>query len=176
MVNFKVFPIFYKIVFFVVSFLPLTEQISLLLLFNTQTKIRLQKWYITDTEKNKKKIVKDLMVTVLTRRIPSCNIIEFKEYKIIYQRFVYFEKNMCLTNRQLIRINFFRYANLFFSLLVDPGDNELVYLEIIQRYVHDERLNGSIPLPRQVFFNLFQVKCFRVIFLRFCFLELELTK
>ncbi len=106
-----------------------------MLLFNTQTKIRLQKWYITDTEKNKKKIVKDLMVTVLTRRIPSCNIIEFKEYKIIYQRFVYFEKNMCLTNRQLIRINFFRYANLFFSLLVDPGDNELVYLEIIQRYV-----------------------------------------
>ena len=29
----------------------------------------------------------------------------------------------------------FRYANLFFSVLVDVTDNELLTLEIIQRYV-----------------------------------------
>ena len=29
----------------------------------------------------------------------------------------------------------FRYANLFFCILVDSDDNELLSLEIIQRYV-----------------------------------------
>ncbi len=52
-------------------------------------------------------------MSVLTRRVPACNIIEFKQYKIVYQR----------------------YANLFFTILIDPADNELLALEIIQRYV-----------------------------------------
>uniref|UniRef100_A0A0A9YKA6 AP complex subunit sigma n=2 Tax=Lygus hesperus TaxID=30085 RepID=A0A0A9YKA6_LYGHE len=43
----------------------------------------------------------------------SCNIIEFRDYKLIYKR----------------------YASLYFSFCVSVSDNELMYLEIIHLFV-----------------------------------------
>ena len=82
-------------------------------MFNTHAKIRLQKFYISIADKEKKKLCKEIISLILTRRIPASNFIEWKDYKIVYQR----------------------YANLFFCCLVDWNDNELISLEIIQRYV-----------------------------------------
>ncbi|CAF0795464.1 unnamed protein product [Brachionus calyciflorus] len=87
--------------------------ISLLLLFNTQTKIRLQKWYISYSEREKKKMIREIMTSILAKRLPSCNFVEHNDKKVVYQR----------------------YANLFFCIVIDRNDNELLALEIIQRYV-----------------------------------------
>lgn len=58
----------------------------MLVLFNAQTKLRLQKWYISLFEREKKKITKEIIALILTKRIPSSNFLEYKDYKIIYQR------------------------------------------------------------------------------------------
>jgi hypothetical protein len=84
-----------------------------LLLFNTQARIRLFKWYKSLTESCRKRQTKEIVTTVLTRRLPASNFIEWKGEKIIYQR----------------------YANLFFTIVIEQDDNELLALEIIQRFV-----------------------------------------
>ncbi|ODV58843.1 Aps1p [Ascoidea rubescens DSM 1968] len=52
-----------------------------------------------------------------------CNIIEYKDYKIIYRR----------------------YASLFFVVGIDNEDNELLVLEIIQRFVEQmDKIYGNV--------------------------------
>ncbi|KAI9325356.1 Adaptor protein complex sigma subunit, partial [Obelidium mucronatum] len=77
-------------------------------------KIRLTKWFTSDwTTKEKTKAVKEVSQTVLARRAKMCNVLEYKDYKIVYRR----------------------YASLFFIAGTDADDNELMTLEIIHRYV-----------------------------------------
>ena len=65
------------------------------------------------------------MSRILTRRIPCSNFIEWKDHKIVYQR----------------------YANLFFCILIGYDDNELISLELIQRYVEVlDQYFGSVSL------------------------------
>ncbi|KAJ3570204.1 hypothetical protein NP233_g4566 [Leucocoprinus birnbaumii] len=63
--------------------------------------------------KVKAKIVKDVTQLVLARRTRMCNFLEYKDTKVVYRR----------------------YASLFFVCGISQGDNELVTLEIIHRYV-----------------------------------------
>ncbi|XAO25763.1 hypothetical protein I312_104592 [Cryptococcus bacillisporus CA1280] len=49
----------------------------------------------------------------LAKRTRMCNFLEYKDTKVIYRR----------------------YASLFFITSISPGDNELITLEIIHRYV-----------------------------------------
>ncbi|KAF8760018.1 adaptor complexes small subunit family [Rhizoctonia solani] len=63
--------------------------------------------------KVKTKIVKDVTQLVLARRTRMCNFLEYKDTKVVYRR----------------------YASLFFVCGISSGDNELVTLEIIHRYV-----------------------------------------
>lgn len=58
----------------------------MLILFNAQTRLRLQKWYVSLLDKEKRKIIKDIMALILTKPIPSSNFIEYKDQKIVYQR------------------------------------------------------------------------------------------
>lgn len=83
------------------------------MLVSRQGKVRLAKWFQTLPTKTKNKIVKDVTQLVLARRTRMCNFLEYKDTKVIYRR----------------------YASLFFITSISPGDNELITLEIIHRYV-----------------------------------------
>lgn len=84
-----------------------------MLLFSRQGKLRLQKWYVSKSEKEKKSTTKALIATVLSRKPKHCSFIDFKDLTIVYKR----------------------YASLFFCCAIESGDNELLCLEVIHRYV-----------------------------------------
>ncbi|KAJ7655065.1 AP complex, mu/sigma subunit [Mycena polygramma] len=87
--------------------------IKYILLFSRQGKLRLAKWFSTIHSKTKARIIKDLTQQVLARRPRTCNVLEYKDDRIIYRR----------------------YASLFFVCGIEAADNELITLEIIHRYV-----------------------------------------
>lgn len=64
-------------------------QIHYLLLFSRQGKLRLQKWYAAYPDKDKKKIVRELLATVLARKPKMCAFLEYKNMKIVYKRLVW---------------------------------------------------------------------------------------
>ncbi|CAD6905098.1 unnamed protein product [Tilletia laevis] len=90
-----------------------TMGINWILLISRQGKVRLAKWFSTMSPKHKSKITKDVTQLVLARRTRMCNFLEYKDSKVVYRR----------------------YASLFFVCGIGGGDNELVTLEIIHRYV-----------------------------------------
>ncbi|XP_063700012.1 AP-1 complex subunit sigma-2 isoform X2 [Culicoides brevitarsis] len=84
-----------------------------MLLFSRQGKLRLQKWYVAHQDKVKKKITRELITTILTRKPKMCSFLEWKDLKVVYKR----------------------YASLYFCCAIEQNDNELLTLEIIHRYV-----------------------------------------
>ena len=84
-----------------------------MLLFSRQGKLRLQKWYVSKSEKEKKNTTKMIINTILSRKPKHCSFIDFKDLKIVYKR----------------------YASLYFCCGIELEDNELLCLEIIHRYV-----------------------------------------
>uniref|UniRef100_A0A915JNS5 AP complex subunit sigma n=1 Tax=Romanomermis culicivorax TaxID=13658 RepID=A0A915JNS5_ROMCU len=84
-----------------------------MLLFSRQGKLRLQKWFIAFPEKTKKKILRDLVSTILSRKPKMSAFLEYKDTKVVYKR----------------------YASLYFCCAIDQKDNELLCLETIHRYV-----------------------------------------
>ncbi|KAG9349520.1 hypothetical protein JZ751_027965 [Albula glossodonta] len=91
-------------------FLP---QMQFMLLFSRQGKLRLQKWYVPLSDKEKKKVTRELVQMVLARKPKMCSFLEWRDLKIIYKR----------------------YASLYFCCAIEDQDNELITLEIIHRYV-----------------------------------------
>ncbi|CAF1151503.1 unnamed protein product [Adineta ricciae] len=87
--------------------------IQFILLFSRQGKLRLQKWYTPQTEKSKKKITRELIAAVLSRKPKMSSFLEWKDLKIVYKR----------------------YASLYFCCAIEQDDNELLTLETIHRYV-----------------------------------------
>ncbi|XP_022248184.1 AP-1 complex subunit sigma-2-like isoform X1 [Limulus polyphemus] len=87
--------------------------LQFMLLFSRQGKLRLQKWYVAHPDKQKKKITRELITTILARKPKMCSFLEWKDLKIVYKR----------------------YASLYFCCAIDQDDNELLTLEIIHRYV-----------------------------------------
>lgn len=87
--------------------------LNFMLLFSRQGKLRLQKWYYLQPAKTEKKVARDLIQLILSRKPKMCSFIDYKDYKIVYKR----------------------YASLYFCCAVDPSDNELLILELIHRYV-----------------------------------------
>jgi AP-1 complex subunit sigma 1/2 len=49
-----------------------------MLLVSRQGKVRLSKWFVTLSPKEKTKIVKDVTQLVLSRRAKMCNFLEYK--------------------------------------------------------------------------------------------------
>jgi len=87
--------------------------IQFVLLFSRQGKLRLQKWYSAYPDKSKKKITRELIATILSRKQKMSSFLEWKESKIVYKR----------------------YASLYFCCSIEQEDNELLTLEVIHRYV-----------------------------------------
>ena len=102
-----------------------------MLLFSRQGKVRLQKWYSPLSLKEKKKIMRELIATILARRSKMCNFLEYKETKVVYKRSIYCVYSNYLTRRALNC----RYASLYFCCAIEQSDNELLSLEVIHRYV-----------------------------------------
>lgn len=69
-------------------FLSLTVflQMRFMLLFSRQGKLRLQKWYTATAERDKKKMVRELMQVVLARKPKMCSFLEWRDLKIVYKR------------------------------------------------------------------------------------------
>ena len=59
-----------------------------LLLFSRQGKVRLQKWYVAYPEKEKKKILRELVPIITARKPKMCNFLEWKDLKVVYKRYV----------------------------------------------------------------------------------------
>ncbi|KAI6196267.1 AP complex subunit sigma [Aphelenchoides besseyi] len=107
-----------------------------MLLFSRQGKLRLQKWYLARTDKQKKKITRDLITAILARKPKMCAFLEYGEKKVVYKRLV-----VCLFSTTRIS----RYASLYFCCAIEQTDNELLCLEIIHRYVELlDRYFGSV--------------------------------
>ncbi|XP_078522091.1 AP-1 complex subunit sigma-3 isoform X2 [Lissotriton helveticus] len=84
-----------------------------ILLFSRQGKLRLQKWYITVLEKERKKITREVIQIILSRNPKTSSFVEWKDLKLVYKR----------------------YASLYFCCAVEEGDNELLTLETVHRFV-----------------------------------------
>ncbi|CAJ0576059.1 unnamed protein product, partial [Mesorhabditis spiculigera] len=94
-----------------------------MMLISCQGKIRLQKWYNSYPEKQKKKIIRDVTTLLFARQSNMCAFIEYKELKLVYKR----------------------YASLYFCCAIEEGDNELITLEQIQLYVETlDRYFGAV--------------------------------
>ena len=87
--------------------------IHFLLLVSRQGKVRMSKWFTPAPPKQKEKDSKEVVSLVLHRGAKLCNVIEWREQKLIYRR----------------------YASLFFIVAVDATDNELLVLENIHHFV-----------------------------------------
>lgn len=97
--------------------------IQFLLLLLRQGEVRLNKWYQTISQKEKAKITRELTTLILARRAKMCNVLEYKNIKIVYRR----------------------YASLFFVVGIEAEDNELLALEIIHRFVEQmDRMYGNV--------------------------------
>lgn len=59
-----------------------------MLLFSRQGKLRLQKWYVPLSDKERKKISRDLVQTILARKPKMCSFLEWRDLKIVYKRCV----------------------------------------------------------------------------------------
>lgn len=97
--------------------------IQFLLLLSRQGKVRLSKWYQTISQKEKAKITRELTTLILSRRAKMCNVLEYKDIKVIYRR----------------------YASLFFVVGIEATDNELLALEVIHRFVEQmDKMYGNV--------------------------------
>nr|KAF6354274.1 adaptor related protein complex 1 subunit sigma 1 [Myotis myotis] len=95
-----------------------------MLLFSRQGKLRLQKWYLATSDKERKKMVRELMQVVLARKPKMCSFLEWRDLKVVYKR----------------------YASLYFCCAIEGQDNELITLELIHRYVEllDKYFGSSV--------------------------------
>lgn len=79
-------------------------QMQFMLLFSRQGKLRLQKWYVPLSDKEKKKITRELVQTVLARKPKMCSFLEWRDLKVVYKRYV-----EIVTETQIF--NFFKICN-----------------------------------------------------------------
>lgn len=83
------------------------------LLISRLGKLRLARWYSPHSLGERKEIIGDLTERVIERKGKMCNIIEYNGSKVVYKR----------------------YASLFFVVGIEEGENELMVLDLIHRFV-----------------------------------------
>ena len=95
----------------------------------------MSKWYININEEEKIKIQNEVYRTIILRDIRESNIIEYKNYKIVYKK----------------------YASLYFMFGIDTDDNELASLELIHLFVETlDKYFGSV-CELDVVYNFYKV-------------------
>lgn len=89
------------------------------------------------------------MTAVLSRGTKSCSFIEMRGLKLVYKRYasLYFCAAIDVRCREVD----YEPLNIF---ALQAGDNELIALEIIHRYVELlDKYFGSVSFPRKIIFN-----------------------
>lgn len=103
--------------------IPSASQIHWVLLISRQGKVRLAKWFEPMSEGARAQVVRDVCTLVLTRGAKMCNVVDWRDCKIVYKR----------------------YASLYFVACVDHDDNELLTMESLHLYVEAlDRYFGSV--------------------------------
>lgn len=75
------------------------------------------------SQQEKQRVTKELTAIVPLRKSKMCNVLEYKDSKLVYRR----------------------YASLFFIACIGNDDNELLALEVIQRYVEVmDKIYGNV--------------------------------
>lgn len=64
----------------------LCPQMRFMLLFSRQGKLRLQKWCVAAGERERRKMVRELMQVVLARKPKMCSFLEWRDLKVVYKR------------------------------------------------------------------------------------------
>ncbi|KAH8583391.1 Aps1p AP17 like clathrin adaptor [Cryptosporidium sp. chipmunk genotype I] len=83
------------------------------LLISRQGKTRLEKWYSSYQQSERKRFIKEVTQMIINRQGKLCNFIDWKGHTLVVKR----------------------YASLYFVACIDKNDNELLALEIIHHYV-----------------------------------------
>ena len=111
------------------------SQIKFVILQNKQGRTRLSKWYIPLDDEDKIKIQSEIYRTIILRDIKQSNIIEYRNYKVVYKK----------------------YASLYFIMGIDSTDNELSMLELIHLFVEilDKYFGSGCELD--VVYNFYKV-------------------
>uniref|UniRef100_A0A4W5JMX1 Adaptor related protein complex 1 subunit sigma 2 n=1 Tax=Hucho hucho TaxID=62062 RepID=A0A4W5JMX1_9TELE len=73
-----------------------------MLLFSRQGKLRLQKWYVPLSDKEKKKITRELVQTVLARKPKMCSFLEWRDLKVVYKRKVSSDQDLFGVNLTVV--------------------------------------------------------------------------
>lgn len=92
---------------------PTSCMINFVLLVNKLRKTRLIQFYDQTPEHQRQRIINEVSSQVVERLSKGCNVIEWRDKKLVFRR----------------------YASLFFIFCVDNDDNELMVLEGIQYFV-----------------------------------------
>lgn len=109
--------------------------INFLFLVSRHGKVRLAKWYVSISAREKSQIIKEVTQSLLKRPSKFCNVL-----------FIQGRKYVCR-----------KYASLFFVACVDSQDNELSVLETIHLFVETlDRYFGSV-CELDVIFNFHRV-------------------
>lgn len=109
--------------------------IEFLFLVSRHGKVRLAKWYVSLSQKEKSQIIKEVSQAILRRPSRFCHVLTIQGRKYICRK----------------------YASLFFVACVDPQDNELNTFEIIHLFVETlDRYFGSV-CELDVIFNFHRV-------------------
>ncbi|EGF78884.1 hypothetical protein BATDEDRAFT_12684, partial [Batrachochytrium dendrobatidis JAM81] len=87
--------------------------IEYFIVFSKYGKMRLKRLFKTVSSGKKSQIMNDTMAQILKRTNAMSNILDFRGSRLIYKR----------------------YASLYFCASIEENDNELITLELIQRYV-----------------------------------------
>jgi AP-1 complex subunit sigma 1/2 len=102
------------------------QMIDFFLVFNRQGKVRLSKWYTTQSKKEKEKTIREVSNSILSRPASYSTFIEWRDRKLVFNR----------------------YASLFFVMCVGIDDNESLALDTIHFYV--ETLDAFYGNVREV--------------------------
>lgn len=62
-------------------------QIHFILLFSRQGKLRLQKWYKTLPDKERKKITREIIQIILSRGQRTSSFVDWRDLKLVYKRY-----------------------------------------------------------------------------------------
>ena len=100
-----------------------------MLLFSRHGKLRLQKWFVTYSEQEKKRFIRELIAKVLIRKTKMSAFLDYHGLRIVYKRLI------AVFSAMREKCFVFSYASLYFLCAIEENDNELYCLELIHRFV-----------------------------------------